>query len=214
MKEYSSDMIASQIGVPQQAVESWAEEFRIPFQQRGVSRNFEQEAFDVLKTIKNLKDCNRGFDTIRQKIEVTHPAVWDGPPASGLPSAQALEKLIGETVERCLDQKWEQLMGQIGNLNDLAEKFAQASYTIGQMTEQARALEEINSRLRAQLKILPSPDEWTELQEREKLYKKLLYDLHSRVQRLEYGDQVVETPLAVEGLPVIGAEVMERDTLI
>ncbi|MGE3724019.1 MAG: MerR family transcriptional regulator [Candidatus Sericytochromatia bacterium] len=208
MKEYSSDMIASQIGVPQQQVENWAEEFHIPYRQKGVSRNFEQEAMDVLKTIKNLKDGNRGFDTIRQKIEVTHPAVWDGPPATGLPSAQALEKLVEDTIERSFEKKWNQLLGQLGDLNELAEKYAQASYSIGQMTEQARTLEEINLRLKAQLQVLPSPDEWQAMQEREVLYKKLLYDLHSRVQKLEYGELVEASFLEAEGLPSIGPEVM------
>lgn len=211
MKEYSSDMIASQIGVAQQQVETWAEEFHIPYRQKGVSRNFEQEAMDVLKTIKNLKDGNRGFDTIRQKIEVTHPAVWEGPPATGLPSAQALEKLVEDTIERSFDKKWNQLLEQLGDLNELAEKYAQASYSIGQMTEQARTLEEINQRLKAQLQVLPSPDEWQAMQERELLYKKLLYDLHSRVQKLEYGEQVEASPLEAEGLPPIGPDVMGAD---
>jgi DNA-binding transcriptional MerR regulator len=208
MKEYSSDMIASQIGVNQQQIDTWAEEFSIPYRQKGVSRNFEQEAMDVLKTIKNLKDCNRGTDTIRQKIEVTHPSVWDGPPATGLPSAQAMEKLVADTIERCFEKKWGQLIHELGDLNELAEKYAQASYSIGQMTEQGRLLEELNLRLRSQLKILPSPDEWQAMQERELLYKKLLYDLHSRVQKLEYGDQVAAVPLEAEGLPAIGPEVM------
>lgn len=209
MKEYSSDMIATQIGVPQDAVETWAEEFQIPYRQRGVSRNFEQEALDVIKTIKNLKDCNRGYDTIRQKIEVSYPGLWNSPaPATGLPSIQALEKLIAETVERSLTQKWNDLISQLGNLNELAEQFAQASYTIGQMTEKARSLEETNYRLRAQLKLLPTPDEWQAVQEREKLYKKLLYDLHGRLERLEYGGSCSGETLRVQGLPPIGPEVM------
>lgn len=184
---------AVEIGVPAQTVAAWADEFKIPLPEK-----YQRNALQVLRLVKDLKDKNCGFRTIQRQIQMDYPAVHED--QSQMPSSPVDE----------LETHFGSLRGELLELGELAEKYAQANYTIGQMSMQLRQMEEDNLRLRTQLRHLPSPEAWETMQNRENTYRNLLQGLQLRIQLLE--QQVVELSgpkPPVRSLPELPALEME-----
>lgn len=192
MTHLPDEQMVAEIGVPAQTVAAWADEFKIPLPEK-----YQRNALQVLQLVKELKDKNCGYRTIQRQIQLDYPEV--------------------RVDHGAREQQMADLAGHFGNLRNellelsaMAEKYAQANYTIGQMSIQARQLEEENARLKAQLQMLPSPEAWEAMQQRENTYKNLLQGLQLRIQLLE--DQVRELSgqkPAVRSLPELPALEME-----
>lgn len=175
-----SEQLATEIGVPVQTVNAWADEFKIPLPQK-----YQRNALQVLQLVKDLKDKNCGFRTIQRQIQLDYPELKDGSS-----NTNAYAELVPQSNERetsvdDLNQYFSSLREELLELSELAEKYAQANYSIGQMTMQMSQMEEENQRLRAQLRLLPSPEAWEAMQARESTYKNLLQGMQQRVQALE-----------------------------
>jgi len=152
--------LAQAIGVDPGTLENWVDELKIPLPEK-----YQRNALQVLKMVKELKDKNCGFHTIRRQIQLDYPE---------------LEAQQSEDYD-----PFNSLRTELMQLGELAEKYAQANYNIGQMSMQMKQLESENHRLQAQLKLLPSADAWEAMQEREQTYKNLMQGLQQRIQGLE-----------------------------
>lgn len=172
-----SEMLATEIGVPVQTVAEWVDEFKIPLPQK-----YQRNALQVLQMVKDLKDKNCGFQTIQRQIQLDYPELKQDKHNFIEMSPLAVER---EANVDDLNQYFSSLREELLELSELAEKYAQANYSIGQMTMQMSQLEDENQRLRAQLRLLPSPEAWEAMQARESTYKNLLQGMQQRVQALE-----------------------------
>lgn len=165
--------LAKEVGVAPETLNQWADEFQIPLPER-----YQRNALRVLKMVKELKDKNCGFNTIQRHIQLDYPELKS--PVEDLVSGMKLEDNKDDLHSHFNTHRTELL-----ELGELAEKYAQANYNIGQMSMQMRQLEEENHRLRAQLKLLPSPAAWEAMKEQELSYKRMLESLQQRVNSLE-----------------------------
>ncbi|MGV3523844.1 MAG: MerR family transcriptional regulator [Candidatus Sericytochromatia bacterium] len=163
MAEHIGTQVAQELGVPAGQVAEWVDEFHIPLPER-----YQKNAVQVLKLVKDLKDKNCGFRTIQRQIQMDYPELEQQTP-DGLDPRNPLGSLRDELM----------------TLGELAEKYAQANYTIGQMSMQMRQLEEDNQRLKSQLKLLPSPEAWQILEDRMSAYRNLAENLQQRLRALE-----------------------------
>lgn len=172
------NQLAQEIGVPAEKVAEWADEFKIP-----LPAKYQRNALQVLQLVKDLKDKNCGFRTIQQQIQLDYPELKE----EGDPFNNQTEEIT---------QHFTSLRSELLELSELAEKYAQANYNIGQMSMRMHQLEQENNRLKAQLRVLPSPEDWESAQSREKTYKNLLQGLQMRIESLE--DQVRDLLLPPE----------------
>ncbi|MBT9545948.1 MAG: helix-turn-helix domain-containing protein [Candidatus Sericytochromatia bacterium] len=69
-----------------------------------------------------------------------------------------------ENLSLMLQKHQTELEKIIREQNELAEKYARATYKIGQLEERNRQLEETNLRHEQKLQLLPLPDQWTSTQ--------------------------------------------------
>lgn len=156
----SGQQLAQEIGVDPNTLETWVDELKIPLPDK-----YQRNALQVLKMVKELKDKNCGFQTIRRQIQLDYPELQPGQP----------EENFG----------FDQMQPELLQLGELAEKYAQANFRIGQMDVRMQQLEAENRQLQAQLKLLPSATEWEDYQEREKTYKNLLSGCQQRLSVME-----------------------------
>lgn len=182
MEAYSTSVVASEMGVSPETVLNWAEEFHIPCAQSEVGMHFQAETVNILRTIKALKDSNSGFNTIRRKISVNYPDAFESAPASGLPALNLIQRAVEESVEKKFIEIVEQ---RLMEMTDVAEKYAQANYTVGILTAQAQAMEDLLLRYKAQLKLLPTPDQWDQLSQRDQQQQQEIQDMRQRISELE-----------------------------
>ncbi|PIQ26745.1 hypothetical protein COW36_00685 [bacterium (Candidatus Blackallbacteria) CG17_big_fil_post_rev_8_21_14_2_50_48_46] len=69
-----------------------------------------------------------------------------------------------ENLSLMLQKHQTELEKIIREQNELAEKYARATYKIGQLEERNRQLEEVNHRHEQKLQLLPMPEQWTNTQ--------------------------------------------------
>ncbi len=87
--------------------------------------------------------------------------------------------------------------------NELAEKYARATYKIGQLEERNRLLEEQNLKMEQKVSLLPAPEQWNStkielekarelLQERETTYQVKVREMEAQLKDLEQNKHVLE----------------------
>jgi len=87
--------------------------------------------------------------------------------------------------------------------NELAEKYARATYKIGQLEERNRLLEEQNLKMEQKVSLLPAPEQWNatkldleqardSLQEKDTHYQVKLREMESKLIELEKSKQELE----------------------
>lgn len=95
-----------------------------------------------------------------------------------------------ENLSLMLQKHQAELEKIIREQNELAEKYARATYKIGQLEERNRQLEESNHRAEQKLQLLPMPEQWTSTQQEMNLLKEKLkqkeIDFQTRINLLEY----------------------------
>ena len=176
MKTEQSHKLAHEIGIQQDTLNEWMEEFKLPLPEK-----YQRNALQVLKMVKDLKDKNCGFNTIQRQIQLDYPELKPGESESQYPQSPSQI----QNGQQELNNYFSTLRNELLELGELAEKYAQANYTIGQMTIQMRQMQEENYRLQTQMKLLPTPAAYESMQERELTYKNLLQGLQQRIRSLE-----------------------------
>lgn len=95
-----------------------------------------------------------------------------------------------ENLSLMLQKHQAELEKIIREQNELAEKYARATYKIGQLEERNRQLEESNYRAEQRLQLLPMPEQWTNTQQEMSLLKEELkqkeIDFQTRLNILEH----------------------------
>lgn len=206
MQMFQQEQLAKEVGVDSDTLNNWVNELKIPLPEK-----YQQNAIQILKLVKSLKDKDCGFQTIQRQIQVDYPELKAD-------SSQAdYTAFMPETMSTGVDELSqhfaslsEQVM-KLGELGELAEKYAQANYNIGQMSMQMRQLEDENHRLKAQVKLLPTPEEWEHTQEQLTTYRNLLQGMQQRITALE--ERGSEALNARRSLPELPAAELQRRQL-
>lgn len=175
MTTKDTQKLAQEVGIQKEILDQWMQEFKLPLPEK-----YQRNALQVLKLVKELKDKNCGYNTIQRQIQLDYPELQPGQTDLQYAFTPQEEAQVDD-----LNSYFSSLRSELLELGEMAEKYAQANYSIGQMSIQLRQLEEDNNRLRTQLKLLPSPEEWKGLQEREITYRNLIQGLHQRIKILE-----------------------------
>lgn len=148
--------IAEALRVKPATIRKWVHEFDIPHDRSTSEMVFDQEAITILNLVKQWKDEDgAGTQTIRRRIaHETHE------------ESQAMREQCSENKDNAaaLREQQERIVADmqvavttaIRESNDLAEKYARATYQIGQQDERIKNLE-------SQLKALPAPEEYYKL---------------------------------------------------
>ena len=150
MSERLSTAEASQeTGIPEPTIKNWIGRLPIPAEKDSAGRwRFGPEALDVLRAIKELRDEDRTFETIRRRIgepemsaelssanpgsSEDNPRLHHDEPAVSLDERRLADELAGAITP--------QLVEALKANNDLAEKYARAAHQIGQMEERVANL--------------------------------------------------------------------------
>lgn len=138
----TSKQIAQELGIAPSTARVWAKKFKIPRQQRKGVSVYTADALEALKTIKTMRDKGSGYNTIQRVMEPPKEPVTPLQQQDNTPSEAVITAKIEDAITKTLEKS-----------NELAEKYARATFEIGQLTEQVKTLE-------AQAKLLPSPVTW------------------------------------------------------
>lgn len=157
---FNAQDVADKVGIGNSTVRLWARQFEIPRERKGTKWVYSDEAMDIFKAIKSMRENEHGMDTIRRTIskDVTVPSS-----SHELVSVQAVSD---NRKEDLLDDIEKVMERALAKNNELSEKYARATYTIGQQDERIRALEETVQKqvrkiegLNEEIKLLPEPTE-------------------------------------------------------
>ncbi len=159
--------LVDEVGVTAEELNTWVNEFKIPGPDK-----YRKNAVQVLRMIKDLKDKDCGYQTIQRKIQLDYPELETPEPSVSAPANEYKSYV-------------EDLRDEFLKVGEFTEKYAQANYTIGQMTIRMQQLEEENDRLRKQMKLLPTPEQFADMQENETMHKNLLRGMQQRLVDLE-----------------------------
>lgn len=162
--------MSEEIEIAESTVRTWTKQFKIPHKRKGVKLVFSEEASTLFKTIKNLKSDQHGMNTIRAKIGIDrHDNQHDSMTTDMIENFSShsqhdnrhvnMTTVIESSIEKSINQA-------IQNNNELSEKYARATYTLGQQERDISYLEKENTTLKEQLNQLPSPDKWESLQKK------------------------------------------------
>ncbi len=205
MQMFQQEQLAKAVGVDSDTLNNWVSELKIPLPEK-----YQQNAIQILKLVKSLKDKDCGFQTIQRQIQVDYPELKADSAQADYTTFTPETAATGAVDE--LSQHFASLSEQVmklGELGELAEKYAQANYNIGQMSIQMRQMEDENHRLKAQIKLLPSPEEWEHTQEQLTTYRNLLQGMQQRITALEErGSESLNGRRSLPELPA--AEVQRR----
>ena len=201
MQMFQQEQLAKEVGVDSDTLNNWVNELKIPLPEK-----YQQNAIQILKLVKSLKDKDCGFQTIQRQIQVDYPELKAN--ANGADYTEFTPAGPVDELSQHFASLSEQVM-KLGELGEIAEKYAQANYNIGQMSIQMRQMEDENHRLKAQIKLLPSPEEWEHTQEQLTTYRNLLLGMQQRITALE--ERSSEGALGRRSLPELpDAEVQRR----
>jgi DNA-binding transcriptional MerR regulator len=136
--------VAELYGLGYSTVPQWAKEYNIPYTKERGKIKFKPEDAALFEVIKQLKSQDAGMNTIRRRIgtdvlQQNQSGDVFGEQPKGLNPALQLD--IRAEVKAALAES-----------NELSEKYARATFEIGQLQERVRGLEQ-------QLQVLPSSDE-------------------------------------------------------
>jgi DNA-binding transcriptional MerR regulator len=154
---------ADALGVHHNTIKHWIAHLPIPAEKDSAGRwRFGPEAVEVLKAIKELRDQDRSFDTIRVRIDKQAPGSSQEPaevptnnhqePANQPPTVDGrdLAAIVGASL---VPQVVEALQAN----NELAEKYARATYEIGKLTSDNEHLRQALASAQERIALLEAP---------------------------------------------------------
>lgn len=164
----STAEVAKATGIPEPTIKHWLGKLPIPAEKDSAGRwRFDEEALEVLKAVKDLRDQDRTFETIRRRIGEPELSAE----SSGLSDRLSPDNLQPTTDERAssVDERMlaeslagviaPQLIDALAAQNELAEKYARATYTIGQLEERVSNLTVQLAETKQRLLLLDAPRE-------------------------------------------------------
>lgn len=171
-RKLSSAQIAKKLGVSASTARGWAKRFDVPRKQVKGNSVYTEEAFEALRMVKKMRSNGNGYNTI-QRIMNTNKAPQN--------SVLSEEKNTQNSQIKTTIQ--EAITGTLEKNNELAEKYARATFEMGSLQEKVKQLE-------AQTKLLPSPVDWA-------LKQKETSDLQEQVKkqnkRLNESEQLLKS---------------------
>lgn len=133
MHAVTTSQAAERLDVPLSTLKAWLEriDLPLPVDSRG-RRLLDDEALEVLRTVRALRDRDLGYDTIRRKL------VEDGVPVGGPLPGPAAAGIDGAALA---DQVKAAVHQALGEQTFLAQAYAEASREIGRLEERVAALQ-------------------------------------------------------------------------
>lgn len=160
---------AEALGVHPNTVKHWIGQVDVPAEKDGAGRwRFDERALEVLRAVKDLRDSDRTFETIRRRIDKRETSEQqDG--AQDTPGARQVADEYATTPQHPGDNRalsealaaavGPQLVEAIAGQTELAEKYARATYTIGQLEERTTTLQAQLADTRERMQLLQSADD-------------------------------------------------------
>lgn len=108
--------------------------------------------------------------------------------ASIIANGQNERTHVADNLSSMFEKHQSEVQKIIKEQNELAEKYARATYQIGQLEERNRFLEESNVRLEQKITLLPPPEQWQSTREE-------LKEVRENIRHTErsYQDRILET---------------------
>jgi DNA-binding transcriptional MerR regulator len=172
----STEEVLKDLKISESTLKNWEKQFQIKKSRGpGNKKRYDQEAMDVLRLVKGMRDQDRGFETIQRIIRERNV---EAAPASQVPAGQPTDKegvsqavvpvennapapVVSEPPTSWLNDKQDiitEIVNAIHEQTELSEKFARATYSIGQLEAEKRALqaqvEELKGTIDSQRSIL------------------------------------------------------------
>ncbi len=202
--QYSLADVAKITGKSEKTISRWIKSGKLPAVRHGTGYLITENDIPL-----RLDPSLNRHDFIQKRLLVSassepvlsaHSAGSRGVDISGLIDVEKVAGLItggqvdnsGKNLENLslmLQKHQTELEKIIREQNELAEKYARATYKIGQLEERNRQLEETNLRHEQKLQLLPLPDQWTSTQKEmgslkdDLMQKEIVYQ--TKVNRLE-----------------------------
>lgn len=169
MSERLSTAEASQLtNIPEPTIKNWLGKLPIPAEKDSAGRwRFGSEALDVLRAIKELREEDRTFETIRRRIgepEMSGDSSGVGASSSGANDQSSIDERPLAMDERSLAESLAgvitpQLVEALRANNDLAEKYAHAAHRIGRLEAELEAAQAQLAEARQKIVLLEAPKE-------------------------------------------------------
>lgn len=114
------------------------------------------------------EDCAWDLTTrLQQRLKTWSPDQTQNDDAAVVTVSERLPETRSRTMDGPLDvvsllrHQKDEIEKIIREQNELAEKYARATYTLGQLEERNRQLDETNQKLEQKLLLLPQPEQWS-----------------------------------------------------
>lgn len=142
---------AKRLGIPQSTIKTWLSNLPIPSatDSRG-RRRFDEGSLEVLATVKKLRGKDKGYETIRRHIRPE-------PDRSSTETSTSSPADEPETSWGSPDDIRAIVIDALKSENELAEKYARATYSIGQLEERVTTLSAQLEEAREKIKLLEAP---------------------------------------------------------
>lgn len=154
MNELSTKEVAERIGVSPSTVKNWAARLPIPHHKdsQGNLRYPADEALPILETIKGLREEQRGYETIRRVIVLEPgPSQADDTPETGPSQASARPEASPLETAAIVEAVTASVVQAIQGQTEQGEKYARATYRVGELEATVKALEAERERLAGEL---------------------------------------------------------------
>ncbi|MGV3525617.1 MAG: helix-turn-helix domain-containing protein [Candidatus Sericytochromatia bacterium] len=195
--QYSLAEVAKITGKSEKTISRWIKNGKLPAIRHGTGYLIDEEDIPLGRYINSSLDRrsyiqqrllaqDQGEDSLVPIADSRRVDIHNLIGAAGLnllASGQAERKDSYENLNLMLQKHQAEVEKIIREQNELAEKYARATYKIGQLEERNRLLEEQNGKLEQKMGLLPPPEQWqTTRQELERL-KNTLHETESGFQR-------------------------------
>ena len=161
--------VAAHLKITVQSLRIWLKIFDI---QVGVDANrnrvYSNDVITLLEKIKSLKASGKATNEIRKSLGSTR-------------------EFTMETTSKTSDNIREIIKAEIQQQNELARDYAKASYIIGQLEAEKKALEE-------KIKLLPAPDEFNQIKCERDNFQKEKEVLQNQLQQALRENEVFKMP--------------------
>lgn len=161
--ELTTTEAAERIGVPVGTLKGWLGKIPVPVTiDSAGKRRIGPEALEVLERIKALRlDEGRGMETIRRRLvpAASEPKPGLTPDTSSATAAEAEPSpgRVGASADDVARVVTDAVAQAIEKQTGLAEKYARATYTIGQLEERTATLQAQLAEARDRIALLEAP---------------------------------------------------------
>jgi excisionase family DNA binding protein len=177
--QYSLADVAKITGKSEKTISRWIKSGKLPAVRQGtgylISENDIPLRLDPTLNRHEFIQKRLLVSAGAESLQASSPIASRGVDISGLIDVERVAGLITsgqvdtpnknlESFSLMLQKHQTELEKIIREQNELAEKYARATYKIGQLEERNRQLEETNLRHEQKLQLLPLPDQWTSTQ--------------------------------------------------